>query len=261
MNVIGVIPARFQSVRFEGKPLALLGGRPMIQHVYERALRSSLLTTLVVATDDERIFDAVKDFGGAAVMTSPRHRSGTDRVAEAAAATSADVVINIQGDEPFISPLVIDQLVEPFRSEPGIEMTTLMRPIEDDRDIDDPNVVKVVVDEAGFALYFSRSLIPFSRNQTAGTRAYEHIGLYAYSKSFLNDYSRLEPTPLEQAEGLEQLRVIEHGKRIRVVETADHLGLSVDTPEDLSRAESFLANQLKGCDRSTLADAERYNRG
>ena len=246
MNVIGVIPARFQSVRFEGKPLALLGGRPMIQHVYERALRSSLLTTLVVATDDERIFDAVKDFGGTAVMTSPQHRSGTDRVAEAAAATTADVVVNIQGDEPFISPQVIDQLVEPFRSEPGIEMTTLMRPIENDRDANDPNVVKVVVDRTGFALYFSRSLIPFARNQTAGPRAYEHIGLYAYSKSFLNDYSRLEPTPLEQAEGLEQLRLIEHGKRIRVVETADHLGLSVDTPEDLSRAESFLANQLKG---------------
>lgn len=246
MNVIGVIPARFQSVRFEGKPLALLGGRPMIQHVYERALRSSLLTTLVVATDDERIFDAVKDFGGTAVMTSPHHRSGTDRVAEAAAATTADVVVNIQGDEPFISPQVIDRLVEPFRSEPGIEMTTLMRPIENDRDANDPNVVKVVVDRTGFALYFSRSLIPFARNQTAGPRAYEHIGLYAYSKSFLNDYSRLEPTPLEQAEGLEQLRLIEHGKRIRVVETADHLGLSVDTPEDLSRAESFLANQLKG---------------
>jgi 3-deoxy-manno-octulosonate cytidylyltransferase (CMP-KDO synthetase) len=125
-------------------------------------------------------------------------------------------------------------------------MTTLMRPIENDRDANDPNVVKVVVDRAGFALYFSRSLIPLARNQPVGPRAYEHIGLYAYSKSFLNDYSRLEPTPLEQAEGLEQLRVIEHGKRIRVVETADHLGLSVDTPEDLSRAESFLANQLKG---------------
>ena len=246
MNVIGVIPARFQSVRFEGKPLALLGGRPMIQHVYERALRSSLLTTLVVATDDERIFSAVEGFGGTAVMTSPHHRSGTDRVAEAAAASTADVVVNIQGDEPFISPLVIDQLVEPFRSERDIEMTTLMRPIENDRDANDPNVVKVVVDRAGFALYFSRSLIPFARNQPVGPRAYEHIGLYAYSKSFLNDYSRLEPTPLEQAEGLEQLRVIEHGKRIRVVETADHLGLSVDTPEDLSRAESFLANQLKG---------------
>jgi 3-deoxy-manno-octulosonate cytidylyltransferase (CMP-KDO synthetase) len=241
MNVIGVIPARFQSVRLEGKPLALIGGRPMIQHVYERAAQSTLLTDVLVATDDVRIFDAVSAFGGKAVMTSPDHRSGTDRVAEAAADLAADVVVNVQGDEPFISPRVIDQLVEPFHSEPGVEMSTLMRPIDNDRDLVDPNVVKVVADLAGFALYFSRSLIPFPRNASPETPAFEHIGLYAYTKAFLTEYSRMPPARLEQIEGLEQLRVLENGRRIRVVETHDHLGLSVDTPADLARAEQFLA--------------------
>jgi 3-deoxy-manno-octulosonate cytidylyltransferase (CMP-KDO synthetase) len=240
MNVIGVIPARFQSVRLQGKPLASIGGRPMIQHVYERAAKSSLLTDLLVATDDQRIFDAVSAFGGKAVMTSPDHRSGTDRVAEATANLAADVVVNIQGDEPFISPRVIDQLVEPFHSESGIEMSTLMGPIDNDRDLQDPNVVKVVVDRAGFALYFSRSLIPFPRNASPDSAAFEHIGLYAYTKAFLAEYSEMAPAKLEQIEGLEQLRVLENGRRIRVVETHDHLGLSVDTPEDLARAEQFL---------------------
>jgi 3-deoxy-manno-octulosonate cytidylyltransferase (CMP-KDO synthetase) len=245
MNVIGVIPARFQSVRLEGKPLALIGGRPMIQHVYERAAQSTLLTDLLVATDDVRIFDAVSAFGGKAVMTSPDHRSGTDRVAEAAADLAADVVVNVQGDEPFISPRVIDQLVEPFHSEPGVEMSTLMRPIDNDRDLVDPNVVKDVADRAGFALYFSRSLIPFPRNGSPETPAFEHIGLYAYTKAFLTEYSRMPPARLEQIEGLEQLRVLENGRRIRVVETHDHLGLSVDTPADLARAEQFLALSAK----------------
>lgn len=240
MNVIGVIPARFQSVRLEGKPLALIGGRPMIQHVYERAARSTLLTDLLVATDDARIFAAVSGFGGKVVMTSADHRSGTDRVAEATAGLAADVVVNIQGDEPFISPRVIDQLVEPFHSESGIEMSTLMRAIDNDRDRQDPNVVKVVVDNAGFALYFSRSLIPYPRN-ASDFPAFEHIGLYAYTKTFLGEYSQMAPARLEQIEGLEQLRVLENGRRIRVVETRDHLGLSVDTPADLARAEEFLA--------------------
>jgi 3-deoxy-manno-octulosonate cytidylyltransferase (CMP-KDO synthetase) len=241
MNVIGVIPARFQSARLEGKPLALIGGRPMIQHVYERAAQSALLTDLLVATDDARIFDAVSRFGGKAVMTSPAHRSGTDRVAEATAEANADVVVNIQGDEPFISPRVIDQLVQPFHSESGIEMSTLMRPIDNDRDLADPNVVKVVADQSGFALYFSRSLIPFSRNAAPDRQAFEHIGLYAYTKAFLTEYSQMAPTRLERIEGLEQLRVLENGRRIRVVETHDHLGLSVDTPADLVRAEEFRA--------------------
>ncbi|MDA0204623.1 MAG: 3-deoxy-manno-octulosonate cytidylyltransferase [Acidobacteria bacterium] len=241
MNVVGVIPARFHSARLEGKPLALIGGRPMIQHVYERAAKSALLTDLLVATDDARIFDAVSRFGGKAVMTSPTHRSGTDRVAEATAQADADVVVNIQGDEPFISPRVIDQLVQPFHSESGVEMSTLMRPIDNDRDLQDPNVVKVVADQSGFALYFSRSLIPYPRNASPDHPAFEHIGLYAYTKTFLTEYSQMAPTRLERIEGLEQLRALENGRRIRVVETHDHLGLSVDTPADLARAERFLA--------------------
>ena len=241
MNVVGVIPARFHSVRLEGKPLALIGGRPMIQHVYERAAKSALLSDLLVATDDARIFDAVCRFGGKAVMTSAAHRSGTDRVAEATAHTDVDVVVNIQGDEPFISPRVIDQLVQPFHSESGVEMSTLMRPIDTDRDLGDPNVVKVVADQSGFALYFSRSLIPFPRNASSDHPAFEHIGLYAYTKTFLTEYSQMTPTILERIEGLEQLRVLENGRRVRVVETHDHLGLSVDTPADLARAEQFLA--------------------
>lgn len=213
----------------------------MIQHVYERAAKSALLTDLLVATDDARIFDAVSRFGGKAVMTSPTHRSGTDRVAEATAQADADVVVNIQGDEPFISPRVIDQLVQPFHSESGVEMSTLMRPIDNDRDLQDPNVVKVVADQSGFALYFSRSLIPYPRNASPDHPAFEHIGLYAYTKTFLTEYSQMAPTRLERIEGLEQLRALENGRRIRVVETHDHLGLSVDTPADLARAERFLA--------------------
>ncbi len=240
MKVYGVIPARFRSVRFEGKPLAPLGGRPMIQHVYERAKRSKLLTGLVVATDDRRIFEAVEAFGGEALMTSPEHPSGTDRVAEAARAVDAEVIVNIQGDEPFISPLVLDQLVEPFREEESLEMSTLKRRIEDEGLLNDPNVVKVVADAAGYALYFSRALIPHPR-RPEGHAAYEHIGLYAYRKAFLLELAGMQPTLLERTEGLEQLRVLENGRRIRVIETVDHLGLSVDTPEELAKAERYLA--------------------
>ncbi|MBI1357115.1 MAG: 3-deoxy-manno-octulosonate cytidylyltransferase [Acidobacteria bacterium] len=240
MRVLGVVPARFQSSRFQGKPLALLGGRPMIQHVYERASESKLLNELVVATDDQRIFDAVVAFGGRCVMTSDRHPSGTDRVAEVAAGREADIVVNIQGDEPFLSPVTLDELVEPFAADPDLPMSTVMRRIDDEAALADPNVVKVVANRRGDALYFSRSLIPFPRRSELH-QAFEHIGLYAYRRAFLLDLARLEPTRLEQTEALEQLRVLEHGYRIRVVETASHLGLSVDTPADLARAEQFLA--------------------
>lgn len=245
MRVFGVIPARYPSSRFEGKPLALLAGKPMIEHVYRSARESSLLTDLVVATDDERIFQAVEGFGGRAMMTSADHPSGTDRVAEVARGVEADVVVNIQGDEPFISPLVIDQLVEPFRREDTLEMSTLMRKIRDPEALTDPNVVKVVIDRDGYALYFSRALIPYPR-RGEGASAFEHIGLYAYSKRFLLAYANLEPATLERVEGLEQLRVLENGHRIRVVETHDHLGLSVDTPADLAKAEAYLARLASG---------------
>ncbi len=239
MQVLGVIPARYPSARFEGKPLALLGGRPMIQHVYERAARSTLLSDLVVATDDERIFGAVTGFGGQCVMTSPEHPSGTDRVAEVAAARECDIVVNIQGDEPFLSPRTLDELVEPFVGDPTLPMSTAMRPIVDDDTLHDVNVVKVVVNRRGDALYFSRSIIPHPRRADLH-RAWEHIGLYGYRRGFLLDLAKLEPTELERIEGLEQLRVLEHGFRIRVVASQSHVGLSVDTPADLERAERFL---------------------
>jgi 3-deoxy-manno-octulosonate cytidylyltransferase (CMP-KDO synthetase) len=240
LKVIGVIPARFESARLQGKPLARIGGKTMIEHVYQRAARSTLLSDLVVATDDERIFRAVEEFGGKAAMTSPGHPSGTDRVAEIAAGSDADVVVNIQGDEPFLSPRVLDQLVEPFHLEPALEMTTLARKIAEPESLQDTNVVKVVFDRRGDALYFSRSLIPHPRRAENHT-AYEHIGLYGFRRDFLLAYARLEPTPLERTEALEQLRALENGHAIRVVVTADHLGLSVDTPADLERANQFLA--------------------
>ncbi len=242
MRVLGVIPARYSSSRFEGKPLALLGGRPMIQHVYERASRSTLLSDLVVATDDERIFDAVAAFGGECVMTSPDHPSGTDRVAEVARARESDIVVNIQGDEPFLSPSTLDEIVAPFAQDPTLPMSTARRRIEDRETLEDPNVVKVVVDRRGDALYFSRSVIPHPRRAELHV-AWEHIGLYAYRRGFLLDLAKLEPTELERTEALEQLRVIEHGFRIRVVATDSHIGLSVDTPVDLERAERFLQSK------------------
>jgi 3-deoxy-manno-octulosonate cytidylyltransferase (CMP-KDO synthetase) len=174
-------------------------------------------------------------------MTSPDHPSGTDRVAEVASGSDADVVVNIQGDEPFLSPLVLDQLVAPFAAEPAIEMTTLARRIDEPEALDDPNVVKVVFDRRGDALYFSRSLVPYPRRKE-NHAAFEHIGLYGFRRDFLLAYARLEPTPLERTEALEQLRALENGHSIRVVVTAGHLGLSVDTPADLARANAFLAS-------------------
>jgi 3-deoxy-manno-octulosonate cytidylyltransferase (CMP-KDO synthetase) len=240
MKAIGIIPARYHSTRFEGKALALLGGRPVIEHVYERARQASLLAGVWVATDDERIAAAVSRVGGKAVMTSPNHPSGTDRVAEAAEKIECDVVVNIQGDEPFIAPRAIDQAIEPFTVRPELSMTTLMRAIPGEESFRDPNVVKVVVDQLGYALYFSRAPIPYPRRQD-GFQAFEHIGLYAYRKAFLRELARLAPTALELSEALEQLRVLEHGHRILAIETGHHVGLSIDTPDDLRRAEEFLA--------------------
>jgi len=245
MRVLGVIPARYPSSRFEGKPLARLAGRPMIQHVYERAKQSALLSELVVATDDQRIFDAVTAFGGDCVMTSPDHPSGTDRVAEVARARESDIVVNIQGDEPFLSPTTLDEIVAPFATDATLPMSTARRRITDRETLEDPNVVKVVVDRRGDALYFSRSIIPHPR-RAEPYAAWEHIGLYAYRRGFLLDLAKLEPTELERTEALEQLRVLEHGFRIRVVETESHIGLSVDTPADLERAERFIRSNSPG---------------
>lgn len=241
--VAGMIPARYGSTRLPGKALEPILGKPMVQRVYERCLEASVLDLVCVATDDTRIVDAVEAFGGRAVMTSVDHVSGTDRLAEAVQSIEADVVVNIQGDQPFIDPRMIEEAVRPLLDDAGLPMATLMHPIADPADLQDPGVVKTVVDRHGNALYFSRSLIPYPRND-APHAVYEHVGLYVYRRDFLVTLSELPPTLLEQVESLEQLRVLEHGYRIRVVESTcpDHAfaGFSIDTPEDLERAEAML---------------------
>jgi len=242
MEVAAFIPARFASTRLNGKALAQIGGKPMVQWVYERASRSGLVSEVTVATDDERILKAVEGFGGRAVMTSPAHASGTDRVAEAARGSKADIIVNLQGDEPLIEPEAIDQAVRPLIEDPGLLMCTLKTPITDEEEYRDPNVVKVVTDSEGFALYFSRSPIPYSKRpfSKAGSfsRPFKHIGLYVFRRDFLFRFSELPPTPLGETEGLEQLRALENGFKIKVVETA-YNPVSVDTPEDLERVRAI----------------------
>ncbi len=247
MHITAVIPARFASTRFPGKPLADLLGKPMIQWVYERTCRAGVLDRVIVATDDERIFKAVLNFGGEAQMTRPDHATGTDRLAEVASCLDTDLVVNVQGDEPLIEPAMIEEAVAPLAEDTGIPMGTLMTPVGSTEELMNPNVVKVVVDRLGFALYFSRSPIPHQRDEisekdkkSAFRRAFKHVGLYVYRREFLLRYPRLEPTPLEDLEKLEQLRALEHGFRIRVVETS-LLSQGVDTPEDLERARRILA--------------------
>ena len=245
-KILGVIPARFSSTRFPGKVLALIAGKTMLQHVYERAARSTYLTSILIATDDDRVYSAAKNFGARVRMTRSDHLSGTDRVAEAASAVDAEIVVNIQGDEPLIDPAAIDAAILPMVHEPELVMGTLKKRIEDAREITDPNVVKVVTDRAGDAIYFSRCAIPFEREKSANTPYFKHIGLYVYQRDFLLAYSALPVGPLEAAERLEQLRALENGLRIRVVET-EYESLGVDTPEDLERVTRlFDASILQG---------------
>jgi len=240
-KVAAVIPARLAATRLPNKPLIDIAGKPMIQHVYERASRASHAAFVVVATPDAEIYDAVRRFGGEAVMTSLTHRSGTDRVAEAARALPAEyrIIVNVQGDEPLLDPSTIDAVAAPLLEDAGIVMTSAMARLPEDR-VPDPNAVKVVVDRSGFALYFSRSPLPFRRNDSPLYAPLLHIGLYAYRRDFLETITNLEPTPLEQIESLEQLRVLESGCRIRMVETA-RPPESVDTPEDLARVRELVA--------------------
>lgn len=239
-RILGVIPARYASSRFPGKALALLAGRPLVQHVFERARQARYLTRLVLATDDERIAEAARGFGAPVRMTRADHPSGTDRVAEVAAGEDAELVVNIQGDEPLIDPQAIDAAVLGLLEDPGAPMGTLKKVIEDERELASHNVVKVVTDRLGYALYFSRSLIPHQRDpHVAGpVKHYKHVGLYVYRRDFLLGYSALPVGPLEQAERLEQLRALENGHKIRVVET-DYESLGVDTPEDLERVSRW----------------------
>jgi len=229
-----IIPARYGSTRFRGKPLADLWGKPIIQHVWERAGRARLVDRVIIATDDERIAHAARAFGAEVAMTRPDHPSGTDRVAEVARSLTSEVIVNVQGDEPLIDPAHIDAAAEPLLADPTIPMGTLCCPIDEIADLANPNVVKVVLDRQGFALYFSRLPIPFVRDEHAKATRYRHLGLYVYRRQFLLALAGLAPTPLEQAERLEQLRVLEHGHRLRVA-IVDRASPGVDTPADLER--------------------------
>lgn len=240
-SILGVIPARFASTRFPGKPVAILAGKPLIQHVWERASQSKYLSRLVVATDDDRIALAARSFGAQVAMTRSDHASGTDRAAEVADSTDANIIVNIQGDEPLIDPDAIDAALLTLLDDPNCQMASLKRRITDDREINNPNVVKVVTASSGDALYFSRSPIPFQRGQPAGY--FKHIGLYVYRRDLLLSYSSLPVGPLEKAECLEQLRALENGIPIRVAETSyDTIG--VDTPEDLAAVERIFASSI-----------------
>ena len=245
-KILGVIPARFASSRFPGKVLAQISSKSVLQHVYERASLARYLTATIIATDDERVYNAARSFGARVVMTRADHVSGTDRVAEAASAENAELVVNIQGDEPLIDPAAIDAAILPLAHDPEIVMGTLKKAIEDPREIADPNVVKVVTDRNADAIYFSRCPIPYERDQATPRTHFKHIGLYVYRRDFLLGYSALPVGPLEQAERLEQLRALENGYRIRVVETECE-SLGVDTPEDLERVcKLFEASMAQG---------------
>jgi len=238
-----IIPSRFGSSRFEGKPLALLAGKSMIQRVYEQTEKAINITKVVVATDDLRIEAAVKAFGGEVVMTSDRLKSGTDRVANAAGilGLSPDhIVVNVQGDQPIFDPACLDELLTPFAHDPGLQMSTLAYQITDQRELTDPKDVKVCFDRKGFALYFSRSQIPYPRDGEKEVPTYKHLGFYAYAKGFLDTISALPVSELEDIEKLEQLRVLEHGYRIKVVVT-EHDSPEVDLPEDIERIERIIA--------------------
>jgi 3-deoxy-manno-octulosonate cytidylyltransferase (CMP-KDO synthetase) len=232
--VVAIIPARYQSSRLPGKALAEIGGRTMIEHVYRRAAQAALVSSVLVATDDDRIADAVRAFGGAACMTSPDHPSGTDRLAEVAAGLACAIVVNVQGDEPLIDPAMIDEAVRPLLADSAVGMSTLRRRIDDPADIDNPHVTKVVVDRDGYALYFSRAPIPHVRRGAPPAPAWRHVGLYVYRRELLLRLAALPPTPLERAECLEQLRALEHGIRVLALETT-HDSFGIDTPADLER--------------------------
>jgi len=245
VDVIGVIPARYSSVRFEAKVLADILGKPVIQHVWENASRAKTLNSLIVACDDERVYKAVNDFGGKAVLTAKEHTSGTDRIAEAVADIDVKVVVNIQGDEPLIHPSMIDDVAYYLLNNPGMAMATLMKRIDHEEEISDANVVKVVVDKKGHALYFSRCPVPFVREEEPGMRVhYKHIGLYGYTKDFLFTYKNLTPSKLEKLEKLEQLRVLENGYPIKVIETK-YETIGVDTRNDLEKVKQYLNIKAK----------------
>lgn len=248
MKFIGIIPARYASTRFPGKPLALLGGKPVIQHVYEKV--AAVLEAAYVATDDERIYDAVKSFGGQVVMTRTDHKSGTDRIEEAIEKIGGewDVVVNVQGDEPFVAKSQLDTICHCF-DDPTTQIATLGKPFESMEAVQNPNSPKIVIDNMGFAMYFSRSVIPYVRGKEESSWLthypfLKHLGIYAYRKDVLRQVTQLPQSSLEIAESLEQLRWLQNGFKIKVG-TTDVETVGIDTPQDLERAEEFLKAQLR----------------
>lgn len=241
-RVVVIIPARYESTRFPGKPLADLDGQPMIQRVYARAAQARDVERVLVATDDARIAAVVRDFGGEVALTRGDHRSGTDRIAEVARGLDAQVIVNVQGDLPLLDPAMVGDAAAPLLADAGLPMATISTPLHEREEFDNPNVVKVVTDRDGYALLFSRSPLPHHRDGLpgAGPLGHKHIGLYVYRRDFLLSFASLAPTPLEQAEQLEQLRALEWGFRIKVTSVAA-ASIEVDTPRDLDRARAQLA--------------------
>lgn len=245
MKIAAIIPCRYASTRFEGKPLTLILGKPMIQWVCEKAQQAEVMTDVVVATDDERIYECVKGFGGQVLMTAPVHRSGSDRAAEAAQALGLqdeDIVINIQGDQPAFDPRCISEVISPLMRDPDLVMATLIYKITDQAEIEDTNHVKCVFDEDHFALYFSRSPVPFGRDDSTSFDIFKHLGIYAFRKHFLERFASLPESRLEAIEKLEQLRALEYGYKIKVVETG-YDSKEVDRPEDVHKLEAVLKEQ------------------
>ncbi len=241
MKIIGAIPARWGSTRFEGKVLADINGKPMIQHVWQRAKKSRLLDEVFIVCDDDRIFDAAQAFAARVVMSSPQHASGTERIAHAFRHSAAEIIVNIQGDEPLIRPQVIDSLAQALIDDPACVMATVVKAITNEDDLPNPNVVKVVVDNRQNALYFSRCPIPFNRDQKGFSEMtyYKHLGLYAYRKDFLSQFKDLPPSKLEKTEKLEQLRVLEAGYKIKTIAT-EYETIGVDVPDDLNRVLALI---------------------
>ena len=237
MKFACVIPARYASTRLPGKPLADIAGKPMIQRVYEQVAKAKKPALIIVATDDQRVFDKVESFGGMALMTQPNHPTGTDRLAEVASHhQDVDVIINVQGDEPLIDADVIDQLADLFLEDADLQMATVASPLLEE-EYDEPSAVKVICNKQGDAMYFSRSLIPYPRHAFINPPM-KHVGIYAYRRQFLLDYAKMDPTPAEETESLEQLRALENGYAIRVIKT-DKRFVGVDTPEDLERVNAI----------------------
>ncbi|MEO0037900.1 MAG: hypothetical protein RIQ59_1111 [Bacteroidota bacterium] len=241
MKIIAVIPARYASTRFPAKLMQDLGGKTIILRTYQAAINTHLFDDVFVVTDSDIIYNEITSNGGKAIMSVKEHESGSDRIAEAVENLNVDIVVNVQGDEPFIDKDSLQQLISVYHSDvnKNIDLASLMREIKDESEIQNPNNVKVVVDQTNFALYFSRSVIPYPREKNVGVRYYQHIGIYAFRKQALLDFYELPMQSLEASEKLEQLRYLEFGKRIKMVETT-HVGIGIDTPEDLEKARLLL---------------------